>query len=53
MESDYTCQRPGCDRSPFNGWAIFRTSPKGGPFEGLCGEHYRQEFNEMLEDLAH
>lgn len=34
----YICSEPGCDVSS-NDAPIFRTSPKGQPFEGKCREH--------------
>lgn len=40
-ESNYTCSWDSCEAHPEKGDAIMRTSPKGGPFEGLCIPHYR------------
>jgi len=36
------CAHPNCDAhpaNPNNGGPIYRTSPKGQPWEGLCGKH--------------
>ena len=39
----FECGWPGCDRHPgTTGDAIFRVTPKGGPFGGFCAEHLRQ-----------
>lgn len=40
--SDFTCQHPDCLAHPRDGDAIIRTSPKGGPFRGLCARHYAE-----------
>ena len=38
--SVYVCATAGCDRAARDGWAIYRTSPKGQPFAGKCEEHF-------------
>jgi len=34
------CEVLGCGQTVFNGAAIYRTSPKGGPFRGMCQDHF-------------
>ncbi len=43
--SKYVCREPGCGRGPGNktGHGLYRTSPKGEPFEGACRDHYDGE----------
>ena len=50
--SEVVCSHEGCTRSVVNGDAIHRISPKGGPFAGLCTEHYREvgEAFDRLDD---
>lgn len=36
-KSVYACKV--CGKKAIDGFAIYRTSPKGGPFKGVCGEH--------------
>lgn len=43
-ESKWTCVYEGCDRGPKpenGGYQLERVSPKGGPFEGACLDHYK------------
>lgn len=50
--SAYVCDHEGCDRGPgTTGDALFRVSPKGGPFVGLCGPHQRLELEEAMGTL--
>jgi hypothetical protein len=37
------CDHEGCDRGIHSGHALYRTSPKGTPFVGLCEVHYAGE----------
>ncbi len=41
--SKYVCREPGCDHGTGTGHALYRTSPKGEPFEGACRDHYEGE----------
>jgi hypothetical protein len=41
-KTTFDCANPECSRSPEKGDQITRVSPKGGPFVGLCNEHYPQ-----------
>lgn len=36
----FTCAEEGCSKGAATGNAIYRTSPKGQPFEGKCLDHY-------------
>lgn len=49
--SSYICEYPGCERHPSRGDAIFRTSPKGGPFRGRCHEHLDVPLPPDMEDF--
>lgn len=43
-KSRFTCSHEGCNEGPMTtGTAIYRISPKGGPFVGLCLRHYEGE----------
>lgn len=42
----FQCCVPGCSKNANDGYAIYRTSPKGEPFEGMCGEHRPGTFDE-------
>jgi hypothetical protein len=33
------CDKQGCQRSPANGYALFRVSPKGQPGVFMCRDH--------------
>lgn len=37
MMSNIACEI--CGKKADDGWAIYRTSPKGVPFIGVCAEH--------------
>lgn len=39
----FGCSFEGCDVDPATGGAVYRTSPKGGPFEGRCLRHLSLE----------
>lgn len=46
----YSCSHEGCDKGPrTTGDAVFRISPKGGPFAGLCREHYDEVARSFAE----
>lgn len=36
----WQCDYEGCKNGLETGHALYRTSPKGEPFVGLCSEHY-------------
>jgi hypothetical protein len=38
--SRFICDRLGCHRGIATGHALFRTSPKGQTFRGLCSLHF-------------
>lgn len=44
----FGCKYKGCDRHPRNGNAIYRVSPKGQAFDGLCESHLRMAAAGML-----
>lgn len=35
-----TCDREGCEVDVRKGGTLYRVSPKGEPFVGLCSDHY-------------
>jgi hypothetical protein len=35
----YVCRQAGCARGYATGHALYRTSPKGVDFEGVCAQH--------------
>ena len=45
----YECIEPGCTKHPKDGWAIYRTSPKGEDFEGKCEEHFEDEIEPIAK----
>lgn len=40
LQLNSRCIQPGCIRDAKDGHVIYRTSPKGTPFEGKCGSHF-------------
>jgi hypothetical protein len=50
--SDYTCTFPGCIRNPRDGYAIYRTSPKGEPFAGRCEEHFERADPDLVDFVS-
>lgn len=49
--SRFTCDRMGCQRGIATGHALFRTSPKGGPFRGLCSLHFKGELEPVAKAI--
>lgn len=47
----HACSTEGCYRTAFDG-GIYRTSPKGEPFEGKCAEHYPGPIDPLVRDVV-
>jgi hypothetical protein len=43
------CDWPGCDRSPVDGWALFRVNPKGQTGVFMCSEHAGRSPEEVAD----
>lgn len=46
-----TCDYEGCEHGIETGHALYRVSPKGEPFVGLCEEHYAGEPDEIARTI--
>lgn len=52
------CSEPGCERNanpdspPELHDVIWRTSPKGDPFEGMCSVHYTENRDKTIQELT-
>lgn len=51
--SRFKCSFEGCENDPLvNGVAVYRTSPKGGPFVGRCEAHLDEEPDTVLRSVV-
>lgn len=50
--SNFGCARPDCDRHPQRGDTVYRVSPKGEEFVGLCEEHLAEPVDPEIRDLV-
>lgn len=49
------CDWPDCDRSPVDGWALFRVNPKGETGIFMCSEHAGaspEEVADLMDTVA-